>query len=272
MSRHKKSRGGKQRPRLGKRPARYRFALNPYQEARFSTCPECGRRTLLRKVPLAVHVDPHHPAVLNKRCRYCPDCDILICHQDELERLLAQAFGERTPEIIGEDYLVLGTLDKATWRGREKEPITMGDLPDLLHDFKAYLQLGYTPAHWAPAEGGGPQAEPSPEGAIDDMRQVEALLEKMGRHLPMRAEIQRRTARLLRAGGVSIPAHRQVSIKALFYHGDEGGIVCAISSPEREEAVVISLTHLRIPRSHPLEKEIRVYQKARLKKLAQGGR
>lgn len=48
---------------------------------------------------------------------------------------------------------------------------------------------------------------------------------------------------------------------------DEGGIICGISPKDSKEAVVVSLTHLKIPYGHPLEKEIRAYQKARSKGL-----
>jgi hypothetical protein len=255
--------------RLGQAPPLYRFILNPYADVRFSSCPECRRRTLLRKVPLAVHVDPHHPTMLNKRCRYCPDCDLLICHQDELEHMLFQAFEKRTPEIIGNDYLVLGTFDKATWRQREKETLRMEDLPTYLHDFKEYLNLEYAPADWAAATGQHSKNEPAPRPTLDDPKQVAALLEKMEPYLPLRAEIQRRTANALRARGVALPPHRQIVIQKIFYHGDEGGIVCDLSPTQAEEAVVISITHLKIPYNHPLEKEIRAYQRARIKKLAE---
>ena len=186
-----------------------------------------------------------------------------------MEYILFQAFEKRTPEIIGNDYLVLGTFDKATWRHREKETLWMDDITTYLHDFKEYLNLEYAPAHWATVEGQQSQEEPAPRLAIDDPIQVEALLKKMGRYLPIRAEIQRRTANSLRARGVSIPLHRQIAIQKTFYHGDEGGIVCAISPTLDDEAVVISITHLKIPYNHPLEKDIRAYQQTRIKKLAE---
>ncbi len=90
--------------------------------------------------------------MLNKHCRYCPNCDILLAHQDELEHMLALTFEERAPEVIGNNYLVMGTFDKSTWRKREKEPLTMGTLLDHLHPFKEYLKIEYTPAHWGPAD------------------------------------------------------------------------------------------------------------------------
>jgi hypothetical protein len=269
---------------LGKLSPLYRFILNPYNDVRFSTCPECSQRTLLRKVPLVIHVDPRHPMLLNKRCRYCPNCDVLIAHQDELEEWLAITFEKNAPEIIGNDYLVLGTVDKTTWHKQKKEPIPMGELPEYLHDFKEYLKLSYSPAGWYPKDHiPTPREEPPPSKptarttlksqesppvfTIDDYQQVELLLAKIESQLPIPAEIQRGPANYLRSQGLFIPPHRNVQIQSVFYAGDEGGIMCAISPKDSKEPVVISLTYLKIPYRHLLEKEIRAYQKIRAGKL-----
>ena len=61
----------KNMPRLGKQPPRYRFFLNPYQDARFSKCPQCENKTGQRKLPLFIHIDPKQPLLLNKTCRSC---------------------------------------------------------------------------------------------------------------------------------------------------------------------------------------------------------
>lgn len=276
---------------IGKLPPLYRFILNPYKDVRFSTCPECSQRTLLRKVALVVHVDPLNPVVLNKKCRFCPDCDILIAHQDELEQLLSYTFQERAPEVIGNEYLVLGTVDKATWRKQQKEPIHLKQLPEYLHDFNEYLNIQYSPGGWYPPEQASVQKKAPahvktdkgqsiststkdgmPESrvsTIDDPEQVEMLMAKMEANLPIPAEVRRATATYLRSQGNFIPPHRQLSISAVFYHGDEGGIMCGISPQDSKEAVVISLTQLKIPYHHPLEKEIRAYQKARRRQISQ---
>src|SRR5215218_7671086 len=89
MARRSRASGGV--PRLGKQPPRYRFFLNPYTDARFTTCPQCGEKTRVRKLPLVIHIDPMQLVALNKTCRYCPRCDLLIAHQDELEAWLAWA-------------------------------------------------------------------------------------------------------------------------------------------------------------------------------------
>lgn len=108
---------------------------------RFSSCPGCSSKTLIRKVPLFIHVYPTHPTTINKRCRYCPQCDLLIVHQDELENMLFLAHNDNNPEIIGNEYLVLGTLAPSAWRKRDKEPVTMEKAQANVHDFKEYLEI-----------------------------------------------------------------------------------------------------------------------------------
>jgi len=138
--------------RFGELSPRYRFILNPHTDLRCSTCPECDGKTLVRKVPLVVAVHPDQIATINKHCHYCPQCDILIAHQDELERMLVLSFEKRAPELIGNKYLVLGTLEPAVWRKRDKEDVLIANLPDSVHDFIERLELEYIPAHWGPAD------------------------------------------------------------------------------------------------------------------------
>ena len=107
---------------------------------------------MVRKVPLFIHVQPTYPTMINKSCRYCPQCEILIVHQDELEQVLAFTYQKHKPEIIGNEYLVLGTLDPPSWRKREKEPIGFANVQEHVHDFKEYLNVKYTPAHWGSAD------------------------------------------------------------------------------------------------------------------------
>jgi hypothetical protein len=143
MSQKNKQRRSGGLPRFGKRAPRYNFILNPYVDARFTSCPKCNRKMGQRKVPLVIHVEPLNPIVLNKTCRYCTPCDLLIAHQDEIQALLAQLFPNR-PMITPKDYLPLGTLDRADWKKSLKEPISIADLPEYMHDFKNVLEIKYT--------------------------------------------------------------------------------------------------------------------------------
>jgi hypothetical protein len=127
--------------RLGKRLPRYRFLLNPFRDRRFAICPNCDGRTLLRKVPLVVHVDPINPVVINKSCRYCPACELLIAHQDEVEAELAALFARRAPDLVGNSYLLLGTLDRDVWKRGVAEPLAIQEMVEQLYDFVEVLEL-----------------------------------------------------------------------------------------------------------------------------------
>lgn len=139
-------------PLLGALPPLYRFVLNPYTDSRFTRCPMCEQKMRQRKLPLFIYVDPDHPVVLNYTCRYCPDCDLLIAHQDQIETLLANLFAERDPDVIGNDYLVIGTVERKVWRAGLKQPQSIADMLAHLHDFKEVRTIEYQPAGWYPAE------------------------------------------------------------------------------------------------------------------------
>jgi len=128
-------------PRLGAQPPRYRFFLNPYSDARFTSCPRCGDTTKTRKLPLVIHIKPHHFLALNTTCRYCPRCDMLIAHQNILESLLAAYFEQHAPDVIGSSYLVVGTEDRTDWKRGVLQTVSVAEMLDVLHDFAAVLHF-----------------------------------------------------------------------------------------------------------------------------------
>ena len=131
----------KKKPQLGKLPPLYRFFLNPYKGVRFSSCPQCTLKTQRRKLPLFIHVSPEQPVTLNKTCRYCPNCDLLIAQQDEIEDILVRAFTKLNPEIVGSDYLVIGTVEKATWKRTMQSQLPLQVTLDALHDLKEVVSF-----------------------------------------------------------------------------------------------------------------------------------
>ena len=105
---------------------------------------------------------------------------------------------------------------------------------------------------------------------IDDPTQVTALMQKMKAHLPIPAQATNALVRTLRASAGNIASKRRMQIEKVMYLGDEGGIGCVLKVPGQEDtAVVVSLTHLRLPGAHPLAPDVRAYQIARTKKLAE---
>jgi hypothetical protein len=137
--------------RLGKQPPLYRFFLNPYTDARFTSCPQCGGKTRIRKLPLVIHIDQGAMMALNKTCKFCPYCDLLIAHQDEIEGLLAAYFGQNAPDVVGNDYLVIGTEDRDAWRLGMRTPLSSQEMLEHLHDFRDYVTFTPPPRWvWTP--------------------------------------------------------------------------------------------------------------------------
>lgn len=143
------------RKRLGKLPPRYSFMLNPYSETRLSKCPKCEKLTHLRKFALFIHIDKWGPMALGITCRYCSRCELIMVHQDELEAQLAHTFSQLAPEVIGNEYIVLGTIEKKVWQeGLSGKGQPLEEMLQHVADFKRYYDLEYQPAGWYPADQG----------------------------------------------------------------------------------------------------------------------
>lgn len=146
------------RTKIGKRPSRYSFILNPHAECRLSKCPKCDKPTHLRKFALFIHIDGWGSTVLGKTCRYCSRCELIMAHQQELEAELAYNFSRIAPEVIGNEYLVLGTVEKKIWQeGLAGRGQTLDVLLKHMADFKRVYQLEYQPAGWYPADAVPPK-------------------------------------------------------------------------------------------------------------------
>ena len=146
-------------------PPQYTFILNPYGEYRFTRCPGCEQKMKQRKLPLFIYVDPVDPVVLNKTCRYCPDCDLLLAHQDELEHLLAALFSELDPSVIGNDYQIVGTVERKAWREGVRQPKGIAEMLEHLHKFEEVETVRVRPGGWYPADMDAsemPIQEPTP--------------------------------------------------------------------------------------------------------------
>jgi hypothetical protein len=137
------------RSRIGRRAPKYSFMLNGHADVRLSRCPKCERLTHARKFALFVVVERWGPVVLGKTCRYCTPCELIMTHQLELEGELARCFAQRAPHVIGNEYMVLGTVDRAVW----KRALTGAAPPweEVLRstsDFARHFDLHVDPGGW----------------------------------------------------------------------------------------------------------------------------
>ena len=135
--------------KIGKLPPRFTFILNPHEHIRVSKCPICRRLTHMRKFPLLIYIDEWGLLALGKTCRYCSPCELIVLHKDELEAELVGTFERVAPDVIGNQYLVLGTVDTKWWKeglGRVRDQPR--DALEHLAEFKKVL--GLDPGGWRP--------------------------------------------------------------------------------------------------------------------------
>ena len=124
-----------------RRRGRYCFFPNPYKDNAFSRCPQCGRKTKIRKFPLVIHVDPDQVLLINKKCRYCVKCVLIITKKEELESMMVMSIEDKRPEVIGNDYLALGVLSKENWHAGNKGNLNAKEIIERVEIFKDVLNF-----------------------------------------------------------------------------------------------------------------------------------
>ncbi len=231
---------------FGELPARYKFFLNPYSDARFTRCPQCEGKTVQKKVPLMIHVEPEYTINLNYTCRYCPKCDILIAHRDEIEGHLYRLFSERAPQVIGNDYLAMGTTERAYWKEGFTKPHMPSEMLANLHGFKEYLDFERT-GGWLPdeKEKESPMTQPEFDNLsfIDNVDEAMKLIKKMEERLPLTVRPKSALVKMLRKQSIYVDRYKPLEIHSVLYMGNEAGISCDITPKGREDTPVIcSLT------------------------------
>ncbi len=132
------------------REAHHYFSLNPYDDMAFTRCPKCEEKTKIRKYCLLIHVEPKHLFSLNKSCRYCPKCDLIIVKQADLEGLLAAICEQYAPDITGNEYFVFGTMDRKDWKDGQTRKISQQEAIKRSYPFKDVWKFEVSPGGWYP--------------------------------------------------------------------------------------------------------------------------
>ena len=95
---------------------------------------------------------------------------------------------------------------------------------------------------------------------IDNAVKTSRLLDALKDAVPFKVEL------------VPSQIRPSITVSDLSYAGDEGGIVCHIVPSVGREALVVSLTQVRVPRSMALAVAVADYHNHRVKKLKKQGR
>ena len=107
---------------------------------------------------------------------------------------------------------------------------------------------------------------------LDHPEKTARLLAALKAALPFEVELVPSLVNYLRAQHVAVADQTRHVVSNLSYAGDEGGIVCHIVPPGKQEGLVVSLTQVRVPRSMPLAAAVADYHNHRVKKLKKQGR
>jgi hypothetical protein len=87
---------------------------------------------------------------------------MLIARKDEVEHYLTELFLEANPEVIGNSYLIFGTVEKKAWREDRKQPKPFAEMLQHIHDFRGYQEIRMTMAGWFYKDQEPPVMEPPP--------------------------------------------------------------------------------------------------------------
>jgi hypothetical protein len=102
---------------------------------------------------------------------------------------------------------------------------------------------------------------------LDNPKKTEPLLAALKENVPFEVELMPALIKHLQAENIATLHDIRHMVSDVSYAGDEGGIVCHIVPRDRQEALIVSLTHVRVPRTMPLASAVNDYQKHRVKKL-----
>lgn len=104
---------------------------------------------------------------------------------------------------------------------------------------------------------------------IDDLEKAMKLVEKLSAQLPMKVSPGKEFMGMMQSSGESVDKNMPLEIGEVMYSGDDGGILCCLTPwSNSKQAYVVSITHLKIPKEHPLGSEIRAYQNQRTLRLS----
>ena len=102
---------------------------------------------------------------------------------------------------------------------------------------------------------------------LDEPEKTEKLMAALKAALPFEAALTPEVIVHLARQQKPVAVKPTETVTDISYAGDVGGIICHINPASSDNTLVISLTHVRVPRALPFAKAAVEYQKHRVKKL-----
>ena len=132
---------------------KYNFYLNPHDHYKWTRCPNCDEKTRVRKFCLVIHCENkaiqfYQLTSINKSCKFCTKCELIICQKTELEKLLSEVLKGKITRVTDDHYLVFGTMEKKDWLKVQKKGLSASQVISLVSQFKDIVDFEITPAGW----------------------------------------------------------------------------------------------------------------------------
>ncbi|MFT6149598.1 MAG: hypothetical protein ACJAUH_002292 [Saprospiraceae bacterium] len=132
---------------------KYNFYLNPHDIYKWTKCPKCENKTKVRKHCLMIHYKDkkknfNQLISLNKSCKFCPYCELIIAQKSEIEIYINQIITNIGLKFNPNNYFVFGTMDRNDWKKSQKEPLNQGKAFDFVAPFKDTWDFEIQPAGW----------------------------------------------------------------------------------------------------------------------------
>jgi len=129
------------------------FYLNAYEFYKWYGCLTCEGKMKVRKYCLMIHYQESLAVAprlfsLNKSCKYCPYCDMIVVQKSEIEEHLGAMLAQMKVKFISENYFIFGTIDKKDWLNAQKVPTMPNEMLALSYPFKKIHDFGIQPAGW----------------------------------------------------------------------------------------------------------------------------
>ncbi len=102
---------------------------------------------------------------------------------------------------------------------------------------------------------------------IDNPEKTRPLLATLEAAAPFEVDLTSELLATLKQSPSCGPLEKRQTVSALYYLGDEGGIMCRIQPPNQPNPIYTSITHIRVPAYLPFAADVVDYQKHRVKKL-----
>ncbi len=107
---------------------------------------------------------------------------------------------------------------------------------------------------------------------LDNAKKTGTLVTSLKAAVPFEVELTPEVIEFLSTQQPAIVIKPQQIVSEISYAGDEGGIMCRIHPKELNNAIIISISHVRMDRKQPLGAAVFDYQKDRAKNLEKQNR